>query len=396
MKIKLATIVVLVMLQVTAWASTETVLWNFGGSGDGAGPTGKLIVDSAGNFYGVTGGGGAYGVGTVFELSPNGKGGWTETVLYSFGSQKGDGIQPSSGLVMDSKGNLYGTAEFGGANQNGNVFELSPAVGGGWTETVIHTFGPTGKGDGQFPASDLAFDAQGNMFGTTYGGGVKHEGTLYELSPSSSGWMETILHNFPSPRNEGASPQTGVLVGRTQTHLYGSTTFEGTIYRLGFNNGHWVEKTIHYNGGEQTGGNLVMDRNLNIYGATNNAGANGTGSVWEMHRYRPNQRRKFRLLYSFGASGSGDGAFPQSGVIIVNGTIYGTTGFGGTNDVGIVFSLTKSKNDQWQETILYSFTGGNDGGAPLGQLIQDKQGHLYGVCLRGGTQGGGVVFEVTP
>ena len=77
-------------------------------------------------------------------------------------------------------------------------------------------------------------------------------------------------------------------------------------------------------------------------------------------------------------------------------TIYGTTGFGGTNDDGMVFSLTKSKNDQWQETILYSFTGGNDGGAPLGQLIQDKQGHLYGVCLRGGTQGGGVVFEVTP
>jgi hypothetical protein len=113
-----------------------------------------------------------------------------------------------------------------------------------------------------------------------------------------------------------------------------------------------------------------------------------------MH-YRPNQTRKFRLLYSFGTSGSGNGAFPQSGSI-VNGAIYGTTGFGGTNDNGIVFSLTKSKSDQWQETILYSFTGGNDGGAPLGQLIQNKQGPLYGVCLRGGTQGGGVVFEVTP
>jgi hypothetical protein len=106
-----------------------------------------------------------------------------------------------------------------------------------------------------------------------------------------------------------------------------------------------------------------------------------------MH-YRPKQTRKFRLLYSFGTSGSGNGAFPQSG-IIVNGTIYGTTGFGGCNDDGIVSSLTKSKNDQWQETILYSFTGGNDSGAPFGQLIQDKQGHLYdkqghlyGVCLR--------------
>jgi uncharacterized repeat protein (TIGR03803 family) len=298
MKIKLATIGVLVMLQVTAGASTETVVWNFGGSGDGAGPTGHLIVDSSGNFYGVTGGGGTHGVGTVFELSPNGNGGWTETVLYSFGSQNGDGIQPSSGLVMDTKGNLYGTAEFGGANQTGTVFELSPAAGGGWTEAVIHTFGPSGKGDGRFPASDLAFDAQGNMFGTTVAGGAggaMGEGTLYELSPSSGGWTETILHSFPSSRNDGAEPMTGVLVGRTQSHLYSSTTSggsDGSIYRLWFNNGHWVEKRIHDNGGDQTGGDLVMDRNLNIYGATNNAGANGTGSVWEM-RYRPNQRRKF-------------------------------------------------------------------------------------------------------
>jgi hypothetical protein len=94
-----------------------------------------------------------------------------------------------------------------------------------------------------------------------------HEGTLYELSPSSSGGTESILHNFPSSRNDGASPQTGVLVGRTQSHLYGSTMTggsDGSIYRLWFNNGHWVEKRMHDNGGEQTGGDLVMDRNLNI------------------------------------------------------------------------------------------------------------------------------------
>jgi uncharacterized repeat protein (TIGR03803 family) len=246
------------------------------------GPTGNLIVDSSGDFYGVTLLGGTHSKGTVFEFSPNGKGGCTETVLYSFGSQNGDGVQPSSGLVMDSKRNLYGTTEFGGANQTSAVFEHSPATGGGWTETVIYPFGPSGKGDGQFPASGLTFDAQGNMFGTTVGGGAMHEGTLYELSPSSSGGTESILHNFPSSRNDGASPQTGVLVGRTQSHLYGSTTTggsDGSIYSLWFNNGHWVEKRMHDNGGEQTGGDLVMDRNLNIYGATNNAGANATGSV---------------------------------------------------------------------------------------------------------------------
>jgi len=401
MRIKLATLGVLVMLQATAWASTEKVLWNFGGSADGRVPTGNLIVDASGNFYGVTLLGGAYDIGTVFELSPDGHGGWTEAVLYSFGSQTGDGIQPTSGLVMDSKGNLYGTTEFGGANQTGTVFELSPASGGGWTESVIHTFGPSGKGDGQYPASDLAFDAQGNMFGTTFAGGASSfgEGTLYELSPSSNGWTETILHSFPSSRNDGANPKTGVLVGKIQTHLYSSTTSggaDGTIYRLWFNNGQWVEKRINDNSGEQTGGDLVMDRHLNIYGASNNAGANGTGSLWEMV-YHPNRMRSFRLLYSFGADGSGDGTHPQSGVIVgADGTVYGTTGFGGANNQGIVFALTKSENNQWEEKILYGFTGGNDGGAPVGQLIQDTQGNLYGVGFGGGTHGGGVVFEVTP
>src|SRR5580700_10801911 len=109
--------------------------------------------------------------------------------------------------------------------------------------------------------------------------GAMHEGTLYELSPSSSGGTESILHNFPSSGNDGASPQTGVLVGRTQSQLYGSTMTggsDGSIYRLWFNNRHWVEKRMHDNGGEQTGGDLVMDRNLNVYGATNNAAANAT------------------------------------------------------------------------------------------------------------------------
>jgi uncharacterized repeat protein (TIGR03803 family) len=404
MKIKLATIGVLVILQVTAWAGTEKVLWSFGGSGDGRAPTGNLIVDASGNFYGATLLGGAHDRGTVFELSPNGNGGWTETVLYSFGSQNGDGTQPSSGLVMDSKGNLYGTTEFDGATQAGTVFELSPASGGGWTETVIYTFGPPGKGDGYYPASDLALDAQGNLYGTTFSGGTVGEGTLYQLSPSSSGWTETVLHSFPSSQQDGFNPRTGVLLGKVQTHLYGSTSSgveDGTVYRLWFINGNWVEKTIHdfdfsNNGGSQTGGDLVMDHRLNIYGASNNAGANGTGTVWQMV-YHPLKVRSFRLLYSFGADGSGDGTHPQSGVIVgSNGTVYGTTGFGGIHDGGIVFALTKSQNNQWRETILYSFTGGGDGSAPVGQLIQDKQGNLYGVGLEGGTHGGGVVFEVTP
>jgi hypothetical protein len=212
------------------------------------------------------------------------------------------------------------------ANQTGTVLD-SPASGGGWTETVIYTFGPAGKGDGQFPASGLTFDAQGNMFGTTVGGGATHEGTRYELSPSSSRGAETILHNFPSSRNDGASPQTGVLLGKTQSHLYGSTMTggsDGSIYRLWFNKGHRAEKRMRDNGGEQPEA-IWRWIATSIFMAQPITQARMRRARCRKMHYRPNQTHKFRLLYSFGTSGSGNGGFPQSG-IIVNGTISGTTG----------------------------------------------------------------------
>ena len=156
----------------SAFASTEKVLWSFGGNGDGSTPTGNLIVDAAGNLYGVTILGGTNNTGTVFELSPDGKGGWTESVLYSFGPQgSGDGDQPQASLVMDKSGNLYGTTISGGSNDFGTVFRLSPKAGGGWTETILYDFAPTG--DGRYPTTDLVLDANGNLYGTTGSGGTK-------------------------------------------------------------------------------------------------------------------------------------------------------------------------------------------------------------------------------
>jgi uncharacterized repeat protein (TIGR03803 family) len=383
-----------------AFASTEKVLWSFGGNGDGAGPQGNLIVDASGNFYGTTGGGGTNSTGTVFELSPDGKGGWTESVLYSFGPQGGgDGQQPDAGLVMDGSGNLYGTTFVGGTKNAGIVFQLSPKAGGGWTETVIHNFG--NRGDGSLPTANLVLDAHGNLYGTTGSGGTKSGGTVFQLIPRSKGWTETLLYNFPTD----FQPATGLMWRRVGLNLYGVTKSGGeglgNVFRLWHHPTGWVEKNLHsfdnvHGNPQYPGGDLVEDQNLTIYGGSNGGCANGTGGVWALF-HNPGKPSTYQLLYSFGAEGSGDGNYPQSGVIVgSNGTLYGTTGFGGVTFLGgTVFALTQSGNT-WQETILYKFTGGNDGGAPTGQLIQDSQGNLYGTAGEGGAFGGGVVFEVTP
>jgi uncharacterized repeat protein (TIGR03803 family) len=170
------------LLVTSTWAATpwyEKVLHSFNG-GDGANPAAGLIFDAAGNLYGTTTGGGTSGYGTVFELTPMGGGGWTETILYSFGNGT-DGAIPYAGLIFDAAGNLYGTT-FGGGPYGGagTVFELTPTAGGGWTETVLHSFN---GGDGANPVAGLIFDAAGNLYGTTTGGGTYGGGTAFELSP---------------------------------------------------------------------------------------------------------------------------------------------------------------------------------------------------------------------
>ncbi len=143
----------------------ESVLYNFGNtSTDGQGPESALIFDSKGNLYGATSGGGLHSYGTVFELSPGAGGVWTETILYNFGVTTSDAAAPQS-VVFDSKGNLYGTAG-GGQFGYGSVFELSPQAGGSWTEQVIHSFN-LGEADGYDPAGNPAVDSAGNVYVAT-------------------------------------------------------------------------------------------------------------------------------------------------------------------------------------------------------------------------------------
>ena len=196
---------------------------------DGAYPAGNAVFDAAGNLYGATELGGDFNAGTVFELSPSPGGTWTYTVLYSF-TGKADGYDPSSSVIFDAAGNLYGTTIEGGAFGDGTVFELSPNPDGTWTETVLYSF--QGGLDGSFPSSStLTFDKAGNLYGEAFGGGNDRCpggcGVVFELSPTGGGsWTESVPGWFNG--TDGWSPWQS-LVFDADGNLYG-TTQDGGAY----------------------------------------------------------------------------------------------------------------------------------------------------------------------
>jgi uncharacterized repeat protein (TIGR02543 family) len=270
---------------------TETVLYNFGNGGDGQNPYAGLIFDSAGNLDGTTSVGGVYGKGTVFKLSPNGGGGWTETVLYSFGNGS-DGVNPYGGLIFDNSGNLYGTTVNGGANGGGTAFEVSPNGGGGWAETVLYSFG-NGSSDGLNPYAGLIFDSSGNLYGTTVNGGANVGGTAFEVSPNGGGgWAETVLYSFGNGSSDGLNPYAG-LVFDNSGNLYGTTAnggpySGGTVFELspfnGANNRCCREVQVYKFGSGLDGRNpnagVIFGASGTLYGTTVNGGVNGGGTVF--------------------------------------------------------------------------------------------------------------------
>ena len=291
-----------VVYQLTKSASgtwSETVLHNFGAAKDGQYPVGNVISDSSGNLYGVTEGGGAYGNGTenvggtAYKLAPPAKSGgsWTETVIHSFGNGT-DGVSPKANLVLDAAGNLYGTTMLGGTNKGGTVFEISPQSGGGWKESVIYDF-LSGIFDGFKPVAGLIFDSSGNLYGTTSRGGGWGGGTgggiVFELSPSSAGaWTQTQLCNFELSFDSASLPYSN-LTFDSQGNLWGATLqgggvgalFEVTAGTVGDNCGSsW---NFSGSGGEKPAvGALIFDSAGNIYGATQDGGANKDGVVFEI------------------------------------------------------------------------------------------------------------------
>jgi uncharacterized repeat protein (TIGR03803 family) len=255
----------------------------------------SMVFDAAGNLYGTAGSEGPYNAGVVFELSPDGDGTWTASVLHSFAGGPADGRAPFANVILDSAGNLYGTTRNGGAHTYGTVFELSPVGDGTWTQLLLHSF-QKNNGDGYNPWGGVIFDKARNLYGTTIAGGAYGGGTVFKLSPASGGgWSERILHSFGNG-TDGNEPAVG-LVADASGNLYGvtsrggaystSTMPGGTVFKLSpVGNGSWTEAILHSFGkgtdGSVPSGALILDGGSNLYGTTSGGGLYGGGMVFEI------------------------------------------------------------------------------------------------------------------
>jgi uncharacterized repeat protein (TIGR03803 family) len=402
---------------IAAQAQRFTVLHTFSGPGDGALP-GALMLDRSGNLYGVASQGGQGNNGTAFELKHQASG-WVFNLLYEF--QGGyDGLRPNSSLVFGPDGALYGATAQGGIGQCGDggtltcgmVYRLTPPANScktalcSWNETVLYRF--TGGNDGGVPGQ-IVFDQVGNIYGPTLLGGQYddcsgyHCGTVFEMSPSGSGWTERALYSFEGGSRDGYWPD-GNLVFDQDGNIYGTTEqggvqFQGTVYQLTPYGSGWSEQMIYQftdgiSGQLPTG--LLEDAAGNLYGTTFTGGAGGCGTAFKLTP--SNGSWSFSILYSFygGAGACG----PSAGLVMdAAGSLYGTTSRTGAYGEGVVFKLTPS-GDGWTYTSLHDFTGGSDGYSP-GALVLDANGNIYGDTAFGAGGfcngfGCGAVWEITP
>ncbi len=418
-------IAVLAVLGAAAFAAaqTEAVVYQFpANTFSGLAPNGVLISDAAGNLYGTTqnGGTGSDAYGTVFELTPGAGGVWTETILHTF--TKNDGRYPYAGVVFDSAGNLYGTTYYGGAYGYGTVFELLPGAGGTWTEKILHSFNYNGT-DGLYVSAGVILDDAGNIYGTTNQGGsatcsgADGCGTVFELMPTTGGgWKEKILHNFTGGATDGWFPYAG-LIFDVAGNLYGTTggggTYNyGTVFELAHTaGGSWTERVLHNfdkNGSDGIDplASLIIDAAGNLYGTTLEGGSSvscpdgdyGCGTVFELAVTSGGGYRE-RILHSFVNNGQ-DGYYPYASLLFdASGNLYGTASTGGgVNDStyggGTVFQLEPAAGGRWTERTLHSFGSGTDGQYPQSGLTLGSSGTLYGSTPFGGSGGNGIVFEI--
>jgi uncharacterized repeat protein (TIGR03803 family) len=402
---------------VLAVGQTENVIYRFQGGKDGLVPYGGLISDQAGNFYGTTEGAGAHGYGTVFQLSQVG-GHWTEAVLYAFCalSNCSDGGKPFGELILDQAGNLYGITLLGGSVGGGTVFELTPQ-GSTWTETVIYNFPSNIQ-----PAHGLVFDEAEDLYGAMCNGGVYGAGAVFQLTPGQGGWTAALIHSFTG--HDGSCPVSGPIinVGGNLYGSFSGTSNTGGVYELKApltQGDAWIERVLYGfkggNDGANPSGRLVFDQKGNLYGVTRQGGTSKGGTVFQLVRQGVSWTEA--VIYSFCSQPHcSDGKDPRAGVIVDGkGNLYGTTYFGGNggdcgtfaNECGTVFQLTPpaSQGGAWTETVLHNFNNtGGDGNLPEFGLIHGKFGSLWGTTPEGGktvgpcaANGGcGTVFRVFP
>ena len=404
--VSLMVLAVLFVIGPTAKAQTFTVLHNFTNGTDGSYPRAGVTVSPSGVVYGTAEGGGTFGNGTVFKLSQVNST-WVFSPLYEFAGGN-DGSYPIGGVVIGPDGALYGTTQQGGAENNGTVFALRPpstfcrSVVCYWNETILHTF--TGVPDGINPwVENLVFDAAGNIYGTTANGGTYDNGTTFELTPSGGGYTESILHSFGHDQ-DGAYPEAGVVLDAAG-NVYGATGAGGTgrgcsygcgtAYQLTPSGGSWLENVlVNFDLGSASLAGayypyspLIMDASGNLYGTTIYSTSNFLdGIVFKLAPsgggFAPS------VFYAFLSS-----CQPYGGVTMdTAGNFFGVC-LGSSS----VFELTNC-NPSCVLIDLHDFNG-RDGSMPYGAPVLDANGNLYGTTQYGGTSdncqlGCGVVWEI--
>jgi uncharacterized repeat protein (TIGR03803 family) len=366
----------------------------------GADPDGPLTFGIDGHIYGVTYEGGSgtgcgtYGCGTVFELSPSSSGGWEGQVIYSFPGT--DGIYPSGGVVFDAAGNLYGvTSGTDNSGGCGTVYELSPTASG-WAETTLYEFGRNPH-DACGPTWGVTIDKSGRLYGAA-GGGAESEGAVFQLARTQDGtWIENVIHSFSGI--DGYIPSSGLIVD-SSGNLYGTTSSggdysQGNVFKLSRSGSEWVLTTLFYFPGSEEGsypvGAITFDTAGNLYGTTLYGGVDNVGIAYELAP--ADGLWQFSILHSF--TGVYDGGYPDAGMVFDNsGNLYGTTSRGGSLEYGTIFELSPSGGGTWTENVLYNFTNGIDGADPQTPLTFRPSGELYGTD-EGGTAKIGLVYRLT-
>jgi len=307
----------------------------------------------------------------------------TESVIHSFNVNP-DGSDPRANVIRSSDGNLYGTTNGGGTSGLGTVFKITP-VG---LETVLYSFAG-GAADGSYPGAALIQAADGNFYGTTSNGGSSDNGTVFKITPAG---VETLLYSFAGGAGDGRYP-SAALIQATDGNFYGTTqlggtTNQGTVFKI---TPAGAETVLHsFTGGTdgyQPGAALIQGSDGNLYGTASGGTGNG-GTVFKI-----TTAGALSVLHSF-TFGNGTASGPYAALIQgADGNFYGTTGSGGSNNAGAIFKLTLAG----VETDLYYFAGGAaDGQGPYSALVQGKDGNFYGTTHQGGPGNIGTVYKITP